>query len=745
MATLKYTITNSDEYINIDGISGTAAAGVSYSLNKVNINKIVKHADGFSIGIIMVDDWDTQLDYREVVNPVTGVAYISQAVMEASIEAMANSSGSSALALDTEFLKTNMDGFYYIGKASNGDFVTAYSAPGPNIIALSGYPAGLTFITDDDIEVIKQINTTGAVVATYARTSSVISVSTLPNIITVVGATFAATDTFIVYTNIPRSVLGDIDISAPADSSCYIGKSTNTNKGDFVVTHAGATDATLTITSTPPGTTALYAADVVSVVQFNATGTMVATYHRDDKTMLITAGVLTVTGALFTNTDVFVVYTNIPRQLLNNVMGTTYIGKATGATGKDFVTTYLAATQITLSAYPAGISAFTGDDIEFVRQISSTGTMLNSFTRANATFVIAANVLTIAQGAFNNTDTFVVVTNVAKIAASPSGVSGGNVIYTNAAGDFIATITNATKNITITGLPFTLEAMHVVAGLIKKITVTTNVVSNVVLTNVSVSGGVITLTDADNFATGDIVLVTLIGPDKAYDKTDYTKVLVGNPEYGHYTSVETLVSESALLPATTAPYKQTADAGGSATAIVDATGGFGTGVGASATAVGGSLVAEGYLAWSTTENASALVTSVNSATSITTGAGVADWSSDAYSLPLVKRYEIPMEGYNFLTLQYSLAALTFCNAYFKIYGTLDATATADSDYAWINLSADLLGAATGLSIAIGTTQTGLIVIDTPTTMLKYMVKLVVESASASSSTNAFTVLIKKSS
>lgn len=315
-----------------------------------------------------------------------------------------------------------------------------------------------------------------------------------------------------------------------------------------------------------------------------------------------------------------------------------------------------------------------------------------------------------------------------------SSVGGGNNTYSNANGDFVATITNATKNITITGLPFTLEAIHVVAGSIKKIAVTTNAVTSLPLTNVSVSGGVITLSNASsNFVTGDTVLVNLIGPDKAYDRAlDNQKIIVQNPQYGHYTSVETLVSETNLLG-----YKATADAGGSTTLIVDADGAFSV-----------ANQAVGYIAYQTTDGQSATISSVDSTTNITTAtlSGSATWASKAYSLPMVKRYEIPMEGYNFLTLQWSLKATTNCNAYMKIYGTLDSTATADADTAWIDMSLDLLGATTGITVPVGTTATeGLLAIDTPTPLLKYMIKLVVESNTASANTNTFNVYIKKSS
>ena len=112
--------------------------------------------------------------------------------------------------------------------------------------------------------------------------------------------------------------------------------------------------------------------------------------------------------------------------------GSTYVGKAAGATNADFTVAYTAATQVTLSGYPAGVTGFLDDDIELVRQISTLGVVTATYNRDDAAMTIAANVLTIAGAAFVNTDTFVVVTNVARPAASSgSSVGGGDTIYSN--------------------------------------------------------------------------------------------------------------------------------------------------------------------------------------------------------------------------------------------------------------------------------------------------------------------------
>ena len=224
------------------------------------------------------------------------------------------------------------------------------------------------------------------------------------------------------------------------------------------------------------------------------------------------------------------------------------------------------------------------------------------------------------------------------------------------------------------------------------------------------------------------MLFTLIGPDKAYDKTlDIQKVVTQNPEYAHTTSVETLIDEADI-----AGSQLTADAGGGATTLVDASGAFSV----ASTAVG-------YTAYNVTEVASATVSSVDSATQITTGAGVTDWSSDAYVLPLVKRYEINMDTYKNLTLHYYLRNGASLNTYMKIYGTLNASATVDSDTDWVDMSATLFGDAAGIVCAASTTVESIIAVAAPVPMLKYMIKLVVECQVSTGQDNEYKLYVKK--
>jgi hypothetical protein len=155
------------------------------------------------------------------------------------------------------------------------------------------------------------------------------------------------------------------------------------------------------------------------------------------------------------------------------------------------------------------------------------------------------NYLNVSSPSLANDQALVdLLVSYAVVATSGGGAGGGSIVYTNAAGDFTATPTTSAKTITITGLPFTLEEINVMGGSIKKRT-SAGVVSTLDLSDVVVSAGVITLADIDDFAAGDEVYVTLIGPDKSYDKSlDSEKSNVQNPEWAHYTDVDHIVDQT---------------------------------------------------------------------------------------------------------------------------------------------------------------------------------------------------------
>jgi len=134
------------------------------------------------------------------------------------------------------------------------------------------------------------------------------------------------------------------------------------------------------------------------------------------------------------------------------------------------------------------------------------------------------------------------------------GAGGGNNTWSNPQGDFTATANAGGKTITIVGLDWTIEPMHVASGVVKLID-SSGDVSDLATTNVVVASNVITLGDIDDFVSGDTVVVTLVGPDKAYDNSlDAQIVSVLNPEYANYTTPEHLIDLSAQA-AITARYE----------------------------------------------------------------------------------------------------------------------------------------------------------------------------------------------
>lgn len=128
------------------------------------------------------------------------------------------------------------------------------------------------------------------------------------------------------------------------------------------------------------------------------------------------------------------------------------------------------------------------------------------------------------------------------------GGSTANSTYGNLVGDFTATATASAKTVVISGLPFTLTADAVIAGSTRVVT-SAGVVSDVPLTTVTVSSNTITYTDkAANFASGDTVIMTVVGPDKSYDTSlDVVKNIDQAPTWSRYTDKEDLISAAQVL------------------------------------------------------------------------------------------------------------------------------------------------------------------------------------------------------
>lgn len=102
---------------------------------------------------------------------------------------------------------------------------------------------------------------------------------------------------------------------------------------------------------------------------------------------------------------------------------------------------------------------------------------------------------------------------------------GGNTIYSNITGDFTAVFTNGTKELVLSAfsnpaLESALSVGSLANGNVKKIS-STGVVSSIPLTSITLATTTYTLADApSNFVTGDVAVVTLIGPDKAYNTAE---------------------------------------------------------------------------------------------------------------------------------------------------------------------------------------------------------------------------------
>lgn len=139
-----------------------------------------------------------------------------------------------------------------IGKSAGGDFTTAYLAA--TTITLGVSPYTHTYIADDITAVI-QINTGGSVVATYTRDD--VAMTLAASVLTVTGATFAASDTFIIYTNIPRvQILNTENLTAVTAvvAGIAIDVSTYDSISVYVDSTSVTTGATFTFQSSPQQT-----------------------------------------------------------------------------------------------------------------------------------------------------------------------------------------------------------------------------------------------------------------------------------------------------------------------------------------------------------------------------------------------------------------------------------------------------------------------------------------------------------
>ncbi len=107
---------------------------------------------------------------------------------------------STTISGDVNVDETNMATSGLVGKpaAGGGDFDVVWTSA--TQLTCSNFPTWYANLTVEDILVIQQIATGGAVTATYSRDDAVMTVAA--NVIAVTGAAFVNTDTFVVYTNV---------------------------------------------------------------------------------------------------------------------------------------------------------------------------------------------------------------------------------------------------------------------------------------------------------------------------------------------------------------------------------------------------------------------------------------------------------------------------------------------------------------------------------------------------------------
>jgi hypothetical protein len=117
---------------------------------------------------------------------------------------------------------------------------------------------------------------------------------------------------------------------------------------------------------------------------------------------------------------------------------------------------------------------------------------------------------------------------------SSGGGGGGNNTWSSASGDFTATATAGTKTITISGLSWTPGWENVLSATKQAADGTVSALNT---SSITVSGGVVTLANEDDFESGDTVSLTLIGPDKGYDEAgDQSLAFVTNQDSEKWTS-----------------------------------------------------------------------------------------------------------------------------------------------------------------------------------------------------------------
>jgi len=139
----------------------------------------------------------------------TSPTYASAALLKVGLLAIISTMSTATLLLDILAGINSLDSGYSVllGKPSGGDFITSYN--GATSLDCDSMPVTHPALITEDVDKVTQYDNTGAIVEEFIPSTSVIAVTNPAGStyrITIATATFAATDTFLVYTNVGISI-----------------------------------------------------------------------------------------------------------------------------------------------------------------------------------------------------------------------------------------------------------------------------------------------------------------------------------------------------------------------------------------------------------------------------------------------------------------------------------------------------------------------------------------------------------
>jgi hypothetical protein len=342
-----------------------------------------------------------KLDFNTVTSPVYGTA----ALLHAGLLSLIAATSSTTLMEELIDRVEELNGGYsiLIGKPSGGDFVTSYNDG--TSIDCDSLPASHPVLIAEDIEIIQQIDTTGAVVETYMRDEVTLAVtnpagSTYRITITAPVVTFVGTDTFIVKTNVAISTYTTVTLG----TDTYTEGITKGNVIGVVRNDAGTTlvdtdgeIAPLQVNANGMLNTNLdnIRDAVPDIGSGNAGGGTLRVSISDDDTNL--AAINARDGALGDAADVDGTTAAQLRYIGEAVDGledSVQVPFAIYKSPDDFSATYTSSTTITLAATPFTV---TSEQIAYIKYIPVGGTLAAVLVNGQngVTITISSNVISV--------------------------------------------------------------------------------------------------------------------------------------------------------------------------------------------------------------------------------------------------------------------------------------------------------------------------------------------------------------